>query len=59
MNPKEKAVREAAAALHLAFVDARKAGLTITWPRSVEGLAALAVSETAKAEPAEPAKGKK
>lgn len=58
MNPKEKAVRDAAASLHSAIADARKAGFAVVWPRTVEGLASIAISETGKAV-TEPAKTKK
>lgn len=51
MNTKEKAVRDAAATLFGALIDARKAGLVVTWPGSPEGLKALAISETARAAP--------
>jgi hypothetical protein len=49
MNAKEKAVRDAATALHGAILDARKAGLHVRWPHTPEDLAAIAISETKKA----------
>lgn len=49
MNTREKAVREAAAALSIAIADARSAGLHVQWPHSPEGLNAIAISETKKA----------
>lgn len=57
MNAKEKAVRGAAAQLLDALAEARKGGLVVTWPGSSEGLKALAISETARAEA--PAEAKK
>ncbi|MBX4944639.1 hypothetical protein [Rhizobium binae] len=48
----EQRVREAAAALHDAITDARSEGLTVTWPRTVDDLPSIAVSETAKAKTA-------
>lgn len=57
MNTKEKAVRDAAAQFFDALTEARKSGLVVTWPGSPEGLKALAISETAKAQAsAEPKK---
>ena len=51
---KEKAVRDAAVALFDAIGAARKAGFVVAWPHSAEGLPAIAISETAKVEQAEP-----
>lgn len=48
MSNREKAVRDAAAALHDAIVAARKDGLHITWPSRPEDLPAIAVSEAKK-----------
>jgi hypothetical protein len=48
MTNKEKAVREAAAALQTAILDARAAGLSVTWPRRFEDLPFIAISETGK-----------
>ena len=59
MNAKEKAVRDAAASLHAAIVDARKAGFAVVWPRAVDGLTSIAISETGKVAPAEPSRAKK
>jgi hypothetical protein len=49
MKKHEKAVRDAAAALHEAITDARAAGLVVGWPLRVDGLTTMAISETAKA----------
>lgn len=49
MKTAEKAVREAAAALHDAIAEAKKAGLVVAWPHRAEGLTSIAISETAKA----------
>lgn len=48
----EQKVREAAAALLLAVSEAKAAGLVVQWPSRLEGLAALAISETGKIGPA-------
>ena len=48
MSAKEKAVRDAAAALHAAIVAAKDAGLVVTWPSKPEGLLHLNISETAR-----------
>lgn len=45
MRAKEKAVRDAAAALQQAVVDARDDGYHVEWPRRFEDLAFIAVSE--------------
>lgn len=45
----EQKVREAAAALLLAVSEAKAAGLIVQWPSRLEGLAALAISETGRA----------
>lgn len=49
MKSKEKAVREAADALQSAIAAAKADGFVIDWPRSPEGLSAIAISETGKA----------
>lgn len=49
MSTKEKAVRDAALALYEAIIAARKAGLVVAWPGSVEGLCNISISETARA----------
>lgn len=49
MKTAEKAVRDAAAALHEAIATAKKAGLVVAWPHRAEGLTSIAISETAKA----------
>lgn len=50
MKPKEKAIRDAAEALRVAIVDGETSGLAVGWPpRRVGGLAAMEISETAKA----------
>lgn len=49
MSAKEKAVRDAAAALHHAIDQARKAGLVVVWPSSPDGLPGIAINETSKA----------
>jgi hypothetical protein len=46
---KESAVRDAAAALHATIMEARGAGLVVTWPHRAEDLLAISVSETKKA----------
>lgn len=51
---KEQRIREAAAALHEAILDGKAHGLHVTWPRSADDLATIAVSATAKAKPAAP-----
>lgn len=48
MKNAEKAVRDAAAALHDAIFAAKKSGLNVAWPARPEGLLTIAVSETAK-----------
>ncbi|MER9814300.1 hypothetical protein [Mesorhizobium sp. M0129] len=48
MNPLEKAVRDAAAALHAAIAAARAAGLRVDYPTSFDALPGIAISETAK-----------
>lgn len=50
MHTKEKGVRDAAVHFFDALTEARKSGLVVTWPGSPEGLKALAISETAKAQ---------
>lgn len=45
MNPLEKAVRDAAQALHDAIVAATAAGFQVAYPRRAEDLSAIAVSE--------------
>jgi hypothetical protein len=49
VKAKEKAVRDAAAALSTAIVEAREAGLVVTWPKRAEDLPFIAISETDKA----------
>lgn len=49
MSAKEKAVRDAAAALHSAIVAAKGSGLVVTWPSNPDGLLHLSISETARA----------
>ncbi|MHA6690598.1 hypothetical protein [Devosia sp. A449] len=59
MSKAETDVRAAARALHRAIADGRATGLSISWPSSAEGLASIAISETARAvsiPPAAPAK---
>lgn len=51
MKAKEKAVRDAAAALATAIADAKEAGFTIAWPRRAEDLAFIQISETAVSHP--------
>lgn len=48
---KEKAVREAATALHAAIKDAVEAGLVVTWPARAADLDNIAVSAGGKAHP--------
>ncbi len=50
MTTKEDAVRTAATKLHDAIVAARKVGLRVDWPTTVEGLSTIQISETAQAE---------
>ncbi|NGP18922.1 hypothetical protein [Devosia aurantiaca] len=50
MSKNEKAVRDAAAALHDAIVVAQKTGLHVEWPATVQGLLSISISETAKSE---------
>jgi hypothetical protein len=45
----ETRVREAAAALHDAILDARRAGLRVQWPAAPAGLQHIAISATARA----------
>lgn len=56
MSTKEKAVRDAAVALHKAISDAKSAGLAVLWPSSPEGLAGIAISETGEVKADEPKK---
>lgn len=49
MKNAEKAVRDAAAALHDAIIAAKRVGLNVTWPSRPDGLLTIPVSETAKA----------
>lgn len=52
---KAQAVRDAAIALHAAITDAVAAGSAVQWPRRLEELPAIAVSDTARVPEAEPA----
>ena len=54
----EQRVREAATALHDAITQARADGLHVTWPRTIDDLPSIAVSETAKAKSAPAAEPK-
>lgn len=56
MSAKETAVRDAARKLHDAIKDATSAGLVVSWPSGVAGLQSIAISETAKAPAAAPAR---
>lgn len=47
----ETRVREAATALHDAILDARAAGLRVTWPAAPAALPNIAISATAAAAP--------
>lgn len=51
----EQTVREAALALQNAIADAVAAGYRVEWPGNAAGLNTIAISETAKVVPAEPA----
>lgn len=51
MKAKEKAVRDAAAALAVALAEAKEAGLVVTWPARPDGLNSIEISETAKSHP--------
>lgn len=51
MTQIEKAVRDAAMALHDAIMAARKAGYRVDYPNQVEGLPGIPVSDTAKTHP--------
>lgn len=53
----ETDVREAAVKLHEAVVAAIEAGYFVQWPSSPDGLPAIAVSETRRVKPPEPAPG--
>ena len=44
----EAAVRQAATKLSKTIADANDAGLHVAWPRNVEGLDEIAISETGK-----------
>lgn len=50
MSTKETAVRAAAINLHDAILAARKAGLRVEWPATIEGLTSIAISDTRAAE---------
>lgn len=50
----EKEVRAAAARLCEAIAAAEKAGYRVQWPASAAGLAAIAISETARVVPQPP-----
>lgn len=47
INP-EKAVRDAAQNFHEALVEAKAAGLAVTWPLTMDALLSISVSETGK-----------
>lgn len=49
MNSAEQAVRDAAVKFHEALAGAKKVGLAVTWPLTVDGLLAISISETKKA----------
>jgi hypothetical protein len=48
MHPLEKAVRDAATALHGAIIEARAAGFRVDYPTLVDGLPTIAISQTGK-----------
>ncbi|KQT03213.1 MULTISPECIES: hypothetical protein [unclassified Rhizobium] len=48
MSNPEKAVRDAAQNFHEALVEAKTAGLAVTWPLTMDALLSLSVSETGK-----------
>ena len=45
----ERAVRELAQQLQTALIEARAAGLRVTWPSTPDGLSALVINETKEA----------
>lgn len=55
MKNAEKAVRDAAKGLHDAIAAAKKDGLAVAWPHRADGLLAIAISETGKAQADKPA----
>jgi capsular polysaccharide biosynthesis protein len=52
MASSEQAVRDAAAELHAAILDAEADGYRIAWPTSAAGLPEIAISETGRVAPA-------
>lgn len=48
MSNPEKAVRDAAQNFHEALIEAKAAGLAVTWPLTIDALLSLSVSETGK-----------
>ena len=49
MKTKEKAIRDAAAALLDAITRGKEAGIVVSWPSKPEGLATISISETKNA----------
>lgn len=48
VSAEERAVRDAAQALHEAITNARNAGFRVHWPPSADALPAIGVSETGR-----------